>query len=107
MLKLDLHKPIPLGESYKFLNETFFGNNERKIKIGDKCFIHPIEGVSQAIQSYPVIVEANIINWSKGEFPNNYIEPKIELCIKGIDENSKWHGAVLNDYAFSRLEPIC
>lgn len=107
MLTLELHKPIPRGESFKFLNETFFGNSNKKLEIGDKCIIHPIEGRSQATKSYPVQISTCIMNWSKGEYPNNYITPKIELCIKGVEENSNWHGAVLNDYGFSRLEPIC
>lgn len=103
-LQQRIYHPIPMGESYKFINETYMGVSGKGLQIGDECIIHPVEGRSQATKSYPVVITANTMNWCKGEYPNTIPCPKVELCIRGIRENTNWHGAVLNEYGFSRLE---
>lgn len=99
------------GDTFDFLEHAYYmnGNKKVKLKIGDEVIIHPAlnffiaengelchEYVSQATQSYPARIVVKEINWSKGR--------RQELCLKGIRDNKDWHGAVLNFYAYSRLE---
>lgn len=77
-----------LGKKYKYSEDT--------LAIGDEVIIHPIAGRSMATKSYPAKVVVKFINWSDN--------PSEELCLEGIGGNKKWHGCVINQYMFDRLE---
>lgn len=77
------------GNSYQFVGKRY-KNSSEKLQIGDEVIIHPTKR-SQATKSYPAKIAKS------DSFPN-------ELCLMGIRENSHWHGAILNDYGFDRLE---
>ncbi len=93
------------GDSFKFLNMKYLREPNVKLSIGDELIIHPVPNVSQATKSYPVKIVCKEFKWAikdeDGEFESVI---KNELCIAGRNENSGWHGAVLNDYGFGRLE---
>lgn len=86
------------GNSYRFLGTPYTRNNpkENKLQPGDLVIIHPVPGVSQATKSYPGIIDESPVKWVSGE--------AMELGVKGRGSNVLWHGAVMNEYLFSRLE---
>lgn len=106
------------GESFKFVGMTYLKKPYAKLELGDEVIIHPVPCKpydiftttgfkSQATKSYPARIIVKDIEWVKvpDKYANYQIkEPKNELCLEGIDENKNWHGAVLNEYGFGRLE---
>ncbi len=93
---------IPNGPSFKFYRMRYKNSNQ-SLRIGDEVIIHPVPGRSQAKESYPAKV---IVHKCVGVKHGNDLEFKDynELCAIGIRENSTWHGAVINEYLFNRLE---
>lgn len=105
------------GETFEFLNREYMQGKKVKLKIGDEVIIHPAidfdtnehgevisRFISQATKSYPAKITAKEMKWCKGNYPDIINCPKMELCLQGIGENKKWHGAVLNEYGFGRLQ---
>lgn len=93
------------GSSFGFINKKYIKGVQKGLKIGDEVIIHPIIGVSQATKSYPAQIVVKEMRWI-GREENAKVEPKLELCLEGIRKNKNWHGAVLNEYGFSRLELV-
>ena len=107
------------GKSFKFLGMRYTKKPYMKLEIGDEVIIHPIKAgllekvfftsgfKSQATKSYPAKIIVKEIPWvtqSHKYSDYNIKEPKNELCLEGINENKNWHGVVLNQYGFGRLE---
>lgn len=103
------------GDAFEFINREYTKGKKVKLKIGDEVIIHPVSCrpndtfrttgfISQATKPYPAKIVVHEIPWVHGSYPYHKIEPKLELCLTGIRENKKWHGAVLNEYGFNRLE---
>lgn len=106
------------GKSFKYIGSRYKKKPYEKLEMGDEVIIHPVPlkkweaftttgFKSQAIKSYPARIVVKEIQWVT--VPDKYAdyqikEPKLELCLEGIDENKGWHGAVLNDWGFDRLE---
>ena len=86
------------GDSFKFIGKKLPYNTKATLRVNQKVLIHPVDGISQATQTYEARIIVKKIQWTP--------KAKYELCLQGINENHKWHGAVLNDYGFNRLEAI-
>ena len=91
---------MKMGDSMNYLGTQYYRNPMMKCNINDEVIIHPIEGVSQAIKSYPGKVVAKQIDGQDGKAKGDIIWV---LCVVGIKDN-KWIGAWMNDYLFGRLE---
>lgn len=106
------------GDSFSFLERAYKIGKKEKLQIGDEVIIHPVPNKwykpfttsgfdSGATRPYPAKIIVKEIKWIKDAHKYasfNLYNPKKELCLVGIEDNSYWHGAVLNEYAFSRLE---
>lgn len=90
------------GESCQFIGKIYKkGGIITKLKIGDEVIIHPVPGGSKAEKSYSAEIVLEEYPWHGSD---TVIGRKKELCLKGIKENINWHGAIINEYAFNRLE---
>ena len=95
------------GDSFAFLGMKYNREPNEKLSIGDEVIIHPIPNVSQATKPYPVKIVSKEIDWAVKKDNGSFESvTKSELCLEGLYENSNWHGVVLNEYAFNRLEYV-
>lgn len=82
-----------IGNSFEFLGKEYSRGKREKLQINDEVICHPVPGRSEATKAYP----CKVISTKK----YNDVE---ELELIGIRENSNWHGALINEYCFNRLE---
>lgn len=82
-----------------FLNREYKINNPNKkcLNVGDVCIVHPTEK-SQSKKPYKVQLVFEHINWT--------VNPSVEICTTLNPIFKRGHTTVLNEYLFSRLEPI-
>lgn len=89
-------------ESMTFMGKPYVRNPEITCQLGDWVIIHPVPGRSQTTKSYPAQIT---VEYSDKYTINGKHIPMLKLLVlKGRDENINWWGAVINKYAFGRLE---
>ena len=95
---------IKNGESFKFYGRRYAkGAIYKLLRVGDEVIIHPVLGKSTTNKSYPAKVVVQQCPYAETGDTLNFTN-RYELCCVGINDNIIWHGAVINEYLFNRLE---
>lgn len=93
-----------LDTNFDFIGQEYLGNAGIKMELGDEVWINPVLGRSGATTSYKAKV--GVTFFGPKEYKNKGRYRNQSVCLIGIEENISWHGALLNEYAFCRLEFI-
>lgn len=88
---------MDFSRTQQYFESTYVINNPqgRVLRLGDFVIVHPTEK-STMREPYPGVISKAFINWA--------VNPGFEIIMTAM--NGYKYSAVLNDYCFSRLEPV-